>query len=232
MATVACFKVRQDDLALPRVEAVDEGEKIVRDRVRHGADLSEVLVDHLPDSGGLDVALSELLDQLVVKPGHRSLGLASVGLEGPVDGFEMLGLFLGKVHLVHEPVYVMPDFSSSVVPVTPTVQLTPDRVQALQDRLAAFSGVPVGGSAGGSSAEANKGYEWHSQDDRQGLQRSLFHLESSYGCRSEAGPDRPVSEEDRRRLSRADVPLVVIGEGLFRNVARPRLEALSWREEV
>ena len=49
VTAVVSLKVRQDDLALPRVEAVDEGQEFVRDRVRHAADLSELLVDHLPD---------------------------------------------------------------------------------------------------------------------------------------------------------------------------------------
>ena len=72
----------------------EEREKIVGDRVGHGLDLGELLVDHLPHGVGLDGTLFELFDQLVVKLGHRSPGLARVGLESPVDGFETLGLFL------------------------------------------------------------------------------------------------------------------------------------------
>ncbi len=176
VAAVVSLKVRQDDLALPRIEAVDEGQEFVRNRVRHAADLSELLVDHLPDGFGLDVALFELFDQLVMKPGHRSIDLASVGLEGPVDGLETFGLFLGEIQLVHELVHVMPESSASAVAVTPGASMhsRPDRVQVLQERFAAFSGVPVGGfaggfaggSGGGSGAEADEGYERHSQDDR------------------------------------------------------------------
>jgi len=172
VAAVVSSKVRKDDLALPRVEAVDEGEEIVRDRECHAADLSKLLVDQPPDGVDLDVALFELFDQPVMKPGHRSIDLASVELEGPVDGLETFGLFLGKIQLVHEPVHVMPEPSSSAVAVTPDVlmHLKPDRVQVLQERFAAFSGVPgggfTGGSGGGSGSEAAEGYERHGQDDR------------------------------------------------------------------
>ena len=110
------------------------------------------------------VALLELLDQPVVKLDHRSIGRAPVGLEGSVHGLQVAvhgieppGLFLGEVELFHELAHVVPELSSSsVVPVTSAVVMKPstDRVQLLQERLAAFAGIPVGGSAGGSRGKA------------------------------------------------------------------------------
>jgi hypothetical protein len=187
-------------------------------------------VDHLSNGAILDVTLFELSYQSVVKLDHGSIGRASMEIELPVDGrqvlmdgVETLGLFLGKIEPVHQVAHVARESVSSVVAVTSAslMHLRRHRVQVLQERSAAVARVSVSGFDCGSGGEAAEGYEGHGQDDRQDLKLSVCHLELSCGIDRGAGSVRPLGENSRWRLFPACVPLVVIGEGLFRNIARP-----------